>query len=469
MNAILHQTVTSRLRWTTRILMLLLAVASLLAMLHTTQPWPQLAAFAPAVATIVVLSTTTTALLLLLQFKIQKQFFLLPLAGAYAIYALAAITSLLSMHGSPDHANPMTSDTMSNWGAYWQFGFCGFIIIAMAFRKATESFPQLNRIILGKNTVPFMLTPLLGIIVYMLALNAGNLFSAIMSSSPIVTAPLGWGSWIMAAATFVLVRAFCSDDKLVTIFLSIAALSHLCHVSHLLIDNTPFSANWYMAHLLSLFSFTTLLAVLILQLSQFTRDLADSHAYLMEKAHKDSLTGIYNRGYFDETAELEWRRAQRNGTPISLLMLDIDHFKGYNDQFGHVKGDKCLKKIAQALHANMQRPGDFVARFGGEEFVVLLPATTAEGCHAMAQKLHLAVQKLKISAGDHRRVSVSIGHATWNGPYENGSINELLSQADLALYTAKRLGRNRIVRYEDLAHSLAWSKSLFPPGVMSPQ
>ncbi|MFL9608605.1 GGDEF domain-containing protein [Methylobacillus sp. Pita2] len=471
MDAILHQTVSSRLRWTTRFLMLLLITASLLAMLHATHPWPQLAAFAPVVATLVVLSTTTTALLLLLQFKIQKQFFLVPLAGAYAIYALAAITSLISMHGSPVtpvNTAAISSSTMSNWGAYWQFGFCGFIIIAMIFRKAADSFPQLNRISLGKNTVPFMLTPLLGIILYMLALNSGNLFSAIMSSAPIVTAPLGWGSWIMAAATFALVRTFCSDNKLVTIFLSVAALSHLCHVSHLLIDSTPFSANWYMAQLLSLFSSTTLLAVLILQLSQFSRDLADSHSALLEKAHKDSLTGIYNRGYFDDTAALEWRRAQRNNSSLSILMVDIDHFKEYNDQFGHIKGDKCLKKIAQTLHANMQRPGDFVARFGGEEFVVLLPNSTAEGCHAIARKLHMAVQKLKISAGNHRKVCVSIGHATWEGPYENRSINELLSQADLALYTAKRLGRNRIVRYEDLAHSLAWSKSLFPPGVMSP-
>lgn len=468
MDAILNQTVSSRLRWTTRLLMLLLITASLLAMLNATRPWPQWAAFASVVATLVVLSTTTTALLLLLQFKIQKQFFLVPLAVAYAIYALAAITSLISMQGPAVNATPLTSSTMSNWGAYWQFGFCGFIIIAMVFRKAADSFPQLNRISLGKNTLPLMLTPLLGIILYILALNSGNLFSAIMSSTPIVTAPLGWASWIMAAATFALVRIFCRDNKLITVFLSVAALSHLCHVSHLLIDSTPFSANWYMAQLLSLFSSTTLLAVLILQLSQFSHDLADSHSALLKKAHKDSLTGIYNRGYFDDTATVEWHRAQRNNSSLSILMLDIDHFKEYNDQYGHIKGDKCLKKIAQTLQANMQRPGDFVARFGGEEFVVVLPNSTAEGCHAIARQLHLAVQKLKISTGSHRKVCVSIGHATWKGSYENRSLSELLSQADLALYTAKRLGRNRIVRYEDLAQHLAWSKSLFPPGIMSP-
>lgn len=466
MDDILNQTISLRLSWITRVLMSLMVAASLLAMMHATQPWPQLATFAPVVATVVVLSTTTTALLLLLQFKIQKQFFLVPLAGAYAIYALAAVSSLISLHASSGNSAPMATSNMSHWSTYWQFGFCAFIIIALLFRKIAHSFPQLNRISLGKNTVPFMLTPLIGIILYMLALNSGNLFSALMTSAPIVTSPLNWGSWIMAATTFALVRAIGGDNKLVTVFLSIAALSHLCHVSHLLIDSTPFSSNWYMAQLLSLFSTTTLLAVLILQLSQFSRDLAASHSALLEKANKDGLTGIYNRGYFDEMAEIEWRRAQRIHSSISILMLDIDHFKEYNDQHGHLKGDKCLKKIAQAIQAEMQRPGDFVARFGGEEFVVLLPYTATEGCHAMARKLHLAIQKLKIPSLDHGKVSVSIGHATWETPGENHSVSELLSQADLALYTAKRLGRNRIVRYEELAPSLAWSKSLFPPEIM---
>ncbi|MCB5191204.1 GGDEF domain-containing protein [Methylobacillus arboreus] len=471
MDAVLNEVISSRLRWMTRLLMLLLVAASLLSMLHTAQPWPQLAAFAPTVAIIVVLSTTTTALLLLVQFRIQKQFFLVPLAGAYAIYALAAATGLFAMHAASTNTLPVTSNTMTSWGSYWHFGYCGFIIIALLFRKIADSFPQLNRISLGKNTVPFMLTPLIGIILYMLALNSGSLFSSLMYSSATqaATEQLGWASWAISAVTFALVRCIGGDNKFVTTFLSVAALSHLCQVSHLLVDNTPFSANWYMAQLLSLFSSTTLLAILILQLSQFTRDLARSHSELAEKANKDGLTGIYNRGYFDETAAMEWRRAQRTGKALSIIMLDIDYFKEYNDQYGHLKGDKCLKNIAQTLQANMQRPGDFVARFGGEEFVVLLPNSTPEGCHTVAMKLHAAINKLKIPARTHRQVTVSIGHATWNAPYENRSISELLVQADLALYTAKSMGRNRIVRHEDLAHNLSWSKSLFPPEIMPHQ
>lgn len=444
MSAILNQSALPLPRWISQLLMLLLITASMLAMLHVAQPWAQMSLLAPLMATLVVLGTGTGAIFLLRHFRIQKQFFLIPLAGTYGAFALAAITAMLSPH------EPSISH-VPTWEIYSQFGFCGFIVIAMLYhRSSAESLPKLNRFGLGKNTLPFMLTPLVGIILYMLAINAGTLFAAILGNSPVASASLGWGSWVITAATFGLVCLVGNIHKWLALLLSISVLSHLCHISQLLVDNTPLSVTWYMAQLFSLLSSTTLFAVLILQLSQFSRDLAHSHSELREKAHKDSLTGIYNRGYFDEVLETEWHRIQRTGSPISILMLDIDYFKAYNDWYGHLKGDKCLQKIAQTIQANLQRAGDFAARFGGEEFVVLLPYSTAEGCHEIAQKLHQAIQKLKLPAHDQGNVSVSIGHATWVGPHATRPITELLSQADLALYTAKSMGRNRVVRYEDL-------------------
>lgn len=444
MSAILNQSALPLPRWITQLLMLLLITASMLTMLHVAQPWAQMSLLAPLMATMIILGTSASVIFLLRRFNIQKQFFLIPLAGAYGAFALAAITAMFS---SPESSFSHTF----TWEMYSQFGFCGFIIIAMLYqRSSVETLPKLNRFGLGKNTLPFMLTPLVGIILYMLAINAGTLFAAILGTSPVASTSPGWGSWAITAATFGLVCLTGSNSRWLTLFLSIAVLSHLCHISQLLVDSTLLSITWYMAQLFSLLSTTTLLAVLVLQLSQFSRDLAHSHSELREKAHRDSLTGIYNRGYFDEMLETEWHRIQRTGSPISILMLDIDHFKAYNDWYGHLKGDECLQKIAQTIQANLQRAGDFAARFGGEEFVVLLPYSTAEGCHEIAQKLYLAIQKLNLPTHNQGKVSISIGHATWAGPHATQPITELLSQADLALYTAKSMGRNRVVRYEDL-------------------
>lgn len=444
MSAILNQPALLLPRWITQLLMLLLITVSMITMLRVAQPWPQISLLAPLMATMIILGTGASVIFLLRRFHIQKQFFLIPLAGTYGVFALAAITAAFSPHDS-------SINYPSTWEIYSQFGFCGFIIIAMLYHRSNEeTLPKLNRFGLGKNTLPFMLTPLIGIILYMLAINAGTLFVAILGNTPVASAPLGWGSWAIAAATFGMVFLARGNQKWLTLLLSIAVLSQLSHISQLLVDNTLFSVTWHMAQLFSLFSSCILLAVLILQLSQFARDLARSHAELREKAHKDSLTGIYNRGYFDEMLETEWHRIQRTGSPISILMLDIDHFKAYNDWHGHLKGDKCLQKIAQIIQANLQRAGDCAARFGGDEFVVLLPYSTAEGCHEIAQKLHQAIQKLKLPAPNQGKISVSIGHATWLGHHATRPITELLSQADMALYTAKSLGRNRIVRYEDL-------------------
>ena len=168
---------------------------------------------------------------------------------------------------------------------------------------------------------------------------------------------------------------------------------------------------------------------------------------LRSQTFSDGLTGIANRRHFDVAMEKEHRRAKRGGLPLSLLMIDIDNFKAYNDHYGHQKGDQCLIQVSAALAAILKRPGDLMARYGGEEFAIILPETDVDQATLMADALRLRASELAIpherSNSDARLVTVSIGIATQlaGQPVE---IAALIGAADRALYQAKRSGRNRI-------------------------
>ncbi len=168
-------------------------------------------------------------------------------------------------------------------------------------------------------------------------------------------------------------------------------------------------------------------------------DLLEQYAML------DGLTGIPNRRQFDEQFEAETKRGLREGQPLSVIMMDIDHFKPFNDHYGHGAGDQCLQKVASALSGALSRPGDRVCRYGGEEFVALLPGTDAEGARVVAEHLRAAVEELAIgheysSVGPV--VTLSLGTATLDPAGETQT--PLLKQADEALYRAKEAGRNRV-------------------------
>jgi len=168
---------------------------------------------------------------------------------------------------------------------------------------------------------------------------------------------------------------------------------------------------------------------------------------LAQLACTDGLTGVANRRHFDLSFDAEWLRAQRHRQSLSLVVIDVDHFKRFNDHYGHGEGDTCLKQVAQALCGCIRRPGDLLARYGGEEFVALLPDTGAEAARAMAEKMWRSVAALAIvHAGNppDGRVSISLGVATAT-PQPDATAAALLAKADERLYQAKAAGRNRIV------------------------
>lgn len=184
----------------------------------------------------------------------------------------------------------------------------------------------------------------------------------------------------------------------------------------------------------------------ILTLARIKLHLAQvkEHRRLSSLSMTDGLTQIANRRYFNEFYSAEWRRACREQGSLGLIMMDIDHFKAFNDHYGHLEGDECLTAVSQQLKAAVQRPRDFVARFGGEEFIVLLPSIQPEGVRVVAERLQQVLANLMIphaysSAGQY--VYLSMGLA-WCEPDNDFRPEQLIAAADEALYSAKENGRN---------------------------
>ena len=180
---------------------------------------------------------------------------------------------------------------------------------------------------------------------------------------------------------------------------------------------------------------------------EMSRDLASANRELEKLSRQDGLTGIANRRYFDSYLVTEVRRGARERQPLSLILSDVDHFKAFNDCYGHQAGDDCLRRVAAALSSAGRRPADLAARYGGEEFAMVLPGTVLDGAVDVAQAVSRVIEGLAIpherSAVD-RRVTLSQGVVSLT-PEKETSSEDLIQRADQALYLAKQQGRNRYV------------------------
>ncbi len=179
--------------------------------------------------------------------------------------------------------------------------------------------------------------------------------------------------------------------------------------------------------------------------------LIDLQKELEQLSFKDGLTGVANRRMFDSVMELEWMNAKRSRQPLSLIMLDIDYFKQYNDYYGHLQGDECLKRVSQTLVECASRAKDFVARFGGEEFMLVLPESDADAAAAVAERCRKAIFKLQIAHAKSpisQLLSVSLGVGSII-PGVNDQLLDFINRVDRRLYLAKQNGRNCIVAQDN--------------------
>lgn len=177
-----------------------------------------------------------------------------------------------------------------------------------------------------------------------------------------------------------------------------------------------------------------------------TRQLREANDKLERLSNTDGLTGAANRRRFDDALLQEWNRAKRSGLALGVIMVDVDHFKAYNDRYGHLAGDDCLRALAGAMQKEARRSGELLARYGGEEFVVLLPDSDHETVLATAARIRAGIAGLQMAHADAPggKVTVSFGVAS-TVPSPEQAPGELLAQADAALYRAKAQGRDRIV------------------------
>jgi diguanylate cyclase (GGDEF)-like protein/PAS domain S-box-containing protein len=188
------------------------------------------------------------------------------------------------------------------------------------------------------------------------------------------------------------------------------------------------------------------------------KKLQEANTVLKRLTGIDGLTGIANRRSLDEQLQFEWEACLRGRKPVTVLLLDVDDFKRYNDSYGHLRGDACLTRIAETLESCVKKPNDFVARYGGEEFAALLPDTTIEGGAKVAERMRHAVRELRMEHERSRHeafVTISVGIGTVV-PSAESSLKDVLEQADRALYAAKSKGRNRVVAYDEAGGAYVW-------------
>jgi diguanylate cyclase (GGDEF)-like protein len=282
--------------------------------------------------------------------------------------------------------------------------------------------------------------------------------SRFVTSWPVVLVPAA-PALVTAAALFCVVRRH--DHTPQHLWLVVGLVASCLEVFLALIGSARFALGWYVAKAAFLASSATVLISLLHDITWLFAQAAIDNAALRKLARADGLTGIGNRRYFDELLTLEFRRAQRQELPLAVIMLDVDFFKGFNDRYGHPAGDDCLRRVARAVQGALMRPGDAAARYGGEEIVVVLPTTEADGAMLIADRIQEAVAALSIEhAGSlFGVVTVSAGVGVMIPLSGSDTAADLVAMADRALYRSKHEGRNRVSLEtkpgaSEVAHSL---------------
>ena len=215
-----------------------------------------------------------------------------------------------------------------------------------------------------------------------------------------------------------------------------------------------FDLGFYLGRIYGLMAVSVVLLVLLIEHGRLYGQLVAKQMELRRLSVADPLTGIANRRSFDEALEREWREALSDRTTLALLLIDVDCFKPFNDGYGHLTGDRCLRIVAEALSGGARRPGETIARYGGDEFVILLPQTDPERASALAQHLCKRVAEMSLPHAHSSiapNVTISIGVASISMAHQTNQLaagpTVLIEAADRALYAAKAAGRNRVVDY----------------------
>lgn len=425
------------------VVIVLIIIICIITIPVATTPLVEVKAFLPMFASFVMLTEFLTAYHLMVQFTITRQFFLIPLAGAYAFVAVMVIIQLLTFPGIFAQEGILGGNNQSAlwmW-VFWHGAYAGLICISLVFQRLSID----KTVSRHEGFGMFLLAPALAVLLALVALESNSLPILIVKGSyqALSHSIAGFFVWGISFTAVLLAIDSVRHRKAVGIFILIAVLASLADVTLTLIANYRYSLGWYVSRILSIVSSLSVLIGLLLQVTRLYQNLAIANEVLIKTATSDGLTGIANRRRFNEVAQKEWLRSLRTKEPLSVIIVDIDHFKTYNDHFGHQQGDECLIAIAVTLAQNAKRPSDLCARYGGEEFVFILPNTSLAGAKLIAEHARKAVIGLGLpTKNPNHVVTISAGCATWTNGSTIDSFAVLLKLADDALYQSKALGRN---------------------------
>ncbi|WP_084663438.1 GGDEF domain-containing protein [Pandoraea faecigallinarum] len=424
----------------------------LLAAPQATARLPAIAPFLPMCGLTVFTTATIASYLLCAQFQVSRLPVFGLLAGAYAFTALTVAMQLLTFPGlfAPTGlfgAHPGTSGWI--W-VFWHAGFPALVLIAMTARRlfAPQSVAHLPSP--GRGLWLFVGVPLAaGVLLCLIALTVPLPPALAPATAPgdFSTSGAGIVLLVLNLVALGVVLGMGRARTVLDLWVALAVLACVTDTVLSLMSTIRFSLGWYLARFFSMSAPGLLVCVLVWEVTRLYRELTRAHLRLIEYSNRDALTGIYNRRYFNDRFPGDFEQARRTGRALSLLMIDVDHFKRYNDEYGHPAGDECLEHVALALMRATHRPTDLVARYGGEEFVIVLPDTNEKGAQFVATRVTDSVRALaKPGPGPHGLVTVSVGCAT-HVP-QQGDVRDtpdrLIAWADEALYAAKRLGRDRV-------------------------
>ena len=424
------------------------AVAILLAVIATAFALPYRALQLPvaigivsACGSLIAFADFFTAALLLGQSYASRSKSLACLAAAYSFCLLIVIPHLLSFPGLFTQAPLLGSPGTTAWlWSIWHFGFPIFVAsYALVRDDAAKVFDR-------SIALPIIVIVAALAAILMATVGLPALPTLVVGSTYTHLNSLGLGPVVAlcnAAALVCVVVGRRARDTL-ALWITVAMVCSTLETCLGMLAADRYSLAWYLARTLGLMSNLVVLVALLFQsMRLFTRaSLLNRH--LEHLSLTDQLTQLPNRRAFDRSFDAEWQRAAHENLPISLLMIDIDLFKAFNDRLGHPAGDQCLGQVARTINSLARRPLDMAARLGGEEFVLLLPNTDAAGARQMAETVRAAINALRIHhpGAPRGHLTVSIGTATLQPFGQTVAPATLIERADQALYAAKRAGRN---------------------------
>jgi diguanylate cyclase (GGDEF)-like protein len=411
--------------------------------------------FLPIFCTAVVLTEAITSLLMWVRYRMGKSPIDAALSAAYAFSSLTCAVQLLIFPGvfSPTGLLGAGKQTAVWIWVLWHGGFPTLVLLGFVAQWLAQS-RFLFRLKHARLLILLALAgSVLGCVIAVRFSDALPMLIKDGSYSLLRHSPFAF--YVVVACVTALAAQLASGRlrTALDLWLSIALLAFLADVTLTLAGSARFTLGWYGARVASVIASSALLAALLVEISMLYSRLARINEDLEEKANHDALTGLYNRGWFDAAYARECLVARHQEQPLSVLMIDVDHFKLFNDTYGHAAGDECLRRVANALQGCLRRQGDAVSRYGGEEFVVLLPGCATASAVSIAEAMRSAVRKLEIPAQSASgRVTISLGVFTAESgkskaakAAKSAQADDPLQCADANLYRAKAAGRDRVV------------------------